>query len=199
MNDFEPRSPRNTTAADPLLNFMDVAFGGGIEAQEAQGQREILASETLPSEILHCTQDDMEALGFVFGEVVASDPMFREVTLPDGWKREGSDHAMWSYIVDERGIRRVAIFYKAAFYDRSAHMAIDNVGYSTATSWIYGDAEKPELHPELTPDELIRTRERAEHYVEDAERNPTIYGDRLPRARSLIAAIDARFAERSNR
>ena len=30
------------------------------------------------------------------------------------WKREGSSHAMWSYINDELGRERVAIFYKSA-------------------------------------------------------------------------------------
>jgi predicted secreted protein len=29
---------------------------------------------------------------------------------------------MWSYIVDDEGTQRVAIFYKAAFYDRDAFM-----------------------------------------------------------------------------
>ena len=43
-------------------------------------------------------------------------------TLPPGWSRQGSDHAMWAHLLDEHGRQRVGIFYKAAFYDRSAHM-----------------------------------------------------------------------------
>jgi hypothetical protein len=39
-----------------------------------------------------------------------------------------SDHAMWSYLVDELGRERVSIFYKAAFYDRSAHMSLTSLG-----------------------------------------------------------------------
>jgi hypothetical protein len=31
---------------------------------------------------------------------------------------------MWSYILDDKGRERCAIFYKAAFYDRRAHLSI---------------------------------------------------------------------------
>jgi hypothetical protein len=34
---------------------------------------------------------------------------------------------MWSQLVDAEGVPRVAIFYKAAFYDRKAHMSFDQV------------------------------------------------------------------------
>jgi len=34
---------------------------------------------------------------------------------------------MWSYLLDEHGRRRVAIFYKAAFYDRSAFMRLNSL------------------------------------------------------------------------
>src|SRR5262245_10694052 len=106
----------------------------GIEAQEAQGQREMVASTVLPTEVNFRESDaDYEALGFTFGEVVAGDPLFRQATLPEGWSRKGSDHAMWSYVVDERGIERVGVFYKAAFYDRKAGLNIINVGYQAAT------------------------------------------------------------------
>ena len=44
--------------------------------------------------------------------------------LPEGWKREASYHPMWSHIVDGAGKQRVSIFYKAASYDRKAHMSL---------------------------------------------------------------------------
>lgn len=122
-------NPTNTTSdarANPL-NFIAAAMvlgsSGAIEAQEAAGQHEVVNSTAIPTE-MNCTAEDLEALGFGLGEVHAGDPMFREATLPPGWTREGSGHSMWSYIVDERGFRRCCIFYKAAFYDRSAYISI---------------------------------------------------------------------------
>lgn len=98
----------------------DVASSAGIEFQEAQGQHELVHSDRLPSD---GRQDPILASwGLTFGEPDTDDPLFCPATLPAGWTRKGSDHAMWSYILDEKGRERISIFYKAAFYDRSAHM-----------------------------------------------------------------------------
>lgn len=103
--------------------------GAVIGAQERAGQAQLVHSDRLPTDI-HGDRADFEAIGFTFGEPDDRDPMFAPATLPEGWKREGSDHAMWSYIVDQLGRRRASIFYKAAFYDRSAHMSLTTVyGY----------------------------------------------------------------------
>lgn len=123
------RKPVNTTERvkesplGMLGEAMAVGTSAAIEGQEAAGQREIVHSDVLPTDRLD--REKFEALGFKIGKPVEDDPIFTTVELPDGWSREGSDHAMWSYIVDERGMRRVAIFYKAAFYDRSAHVSIE--------------------------------------------------------------------------
>lgn len=127
-------SPHNTSKIDPLLLLADMMGAGGpsdaIERMEAQGQREMVNSTALPTRLNSGTEADLIALGFTFGDKVQGDPLFRQATLPDGWKREGSDHAMWSYIVDELGRRRVSIFYKAAFYDRDAFLNVNTVyGY----------------------------------------------------------------------
>lgn len=100
-----------------------------IGAQEKAGQRQVVHSQSLPT-ALHSPREDFEALGFTFGAPDPHDPLFAPATLPDGWKREGSDHAMWSYIVDQSGRRRASIFYKAAFYDRDAFVSLNTVyGY----------------------------------------------------------------------
>jgi hypothetical protein len=107
------------TAKDALYKIAFTVFGPEeIERSEAQGQEELVASDTLPTDLKD--KSSFESLGFVFGEVVENDPLFQYVTLPEGWKKQSTDHSMWSKIVDQDGNERVSIFYKAAFYDRTA-------------------------------------------------------------------------------
>lgn len=110
---------------------LHMAFPGGIEASEARGQVQLVESDVLPSEIRDprgtpkgAGRSILEAWGFVFGDLVEGDPLFVAVTLPDGWKKERTDHSMWSHVVDERGRRRCQVFYKAAFYDRKAALHV---------------------------------------------------------------------------
>jgi hypothetical protein len=121
------RDPAN--AALFLLGQLASANPGdptnAIMAMEAQGQRELVQSDRLPTQVHSDGGDEaFLALGFTFGEPDPRDPLFRPATLPPGWKREPTDHSMWSRIVDELGRERVAIFYKAAFYDRKADMSL---------------------------------------------------------------------------
>ncbi len=115
--------PEDTSKRPPelhLIGAMDTR-SNYIEDMEAAGQRQLVASTVLPIDSGRDEQALLE-LGFTFGAEV--DDLFREATLPEGWVRRGSDHAMWSYIDDDQGRERVAVFYKAAFYDRSAHMYV---------------------------------------------------------------------------
>ncbi len=105
-----------------IENFIAASTPGGIEAQEKRGQIEQAAKQTLPLE-LH-GREHFEALGFVFGATV--DNLFQEATFPVGWKKQPTDHSMWSDLVDGDGNKRGSIFYKAAFYDRSAHASLSN-------------------------------------------------------------------------
>jgi hypothetical protein len=186
---------QNTTRLvheNPLAAIIEYGGGGGIEQSEARGQRELLASEVLPTD----TRDEAAflALGFTFGGPVEGDEMFRAATLPTGWKREGSNHAMWSYIVDERGIRRVSVFYKAAFYDRSAHMGLTNVGYAIGSDALYGD-ETPTADTMrlalLTTDEKAEVRYALDRMRENIAETPSVYGKyatRLAEADAILAA-----------
>lgn len=183
-------SPRNTSKPD-FVDAVDILFGGGIEGQEKAGQQQLLESTTLPTE-MHGGDEKFKALGFTFGAVVDGDPLFREATLPEGWKRQGTEHSMWSEIVDQRGIPRVAIFYKAAFYDRGAHMHVTNVGAELASKFVYGEGAQPEVHPELTDEELAEARARAEEYVIKGTERPDYYGDLMARAKQLLEALDTR-------
>lgn len=100
-----------------LENFLAASTPGSIEAQEAAGQRALAAQfKTLP---INMDQEIGKAFGFEYGE--PADDIFVSVTAPDGWQIRPTDHSMHSDIVDDQGRKRGSIFYKAAFYDRSAN------------------------------------------------------------------------------
>lgn len=117
-----------------MENFIVASTPGGIEAQEKRGQLEQARKQTLP---ILCPREEFEALGFVFGRNV--DELFVEATFPAGWKKAPTEHSMWSDIVDGKGRKRGSIFYKAAFYDRSAHAHLER---RFAVSSDYGDAHE---------------------------------------------------------
>jgi hypothetical protein len=99
--------------------------GNAILHQEAQGQSSFVNSETLPSDMQGDAKSVLEKAGVKFGEKVEGDEMFQYVELPAGWKKVPTNHSMWSNLVDDKGRVRAGIFYKAAFYDRSAHLSVN--------------------------------------------------------------------------
>lgn len=155
----------NTAKRDSLVHLIG-AMGSGssgyIEEMERDGQRQLINSDRLPHVnrmSREVTDDDFIALGFIFGPDDPGDPLFRPAILPEGWTRHGSDHDMWSYIADERGIDRVSIFYKAAWYDRDAFMNLINVGRHYVSDLAYGDKPVFEV---AVPWDLFTEEERAE-------------------------------------
>ena len=108
-----------------IENFMVTLTPGGIEAQEAQGQQTLVNSTNFPknpnsysSVNKEDSWDYLKSLGFEILEEI--DDLFCEVNMPEGWTKEATDHSMWSYVLDANGVKRLSIFYKAAFYDRDA-------------------------------------------------------------------------------
>lgn len=124
-----PRDTRKDALAAIFPPLAHQVAPGGIEEQEAEGAAAMQATdcEIIPTEINGGTEQDLTAIGFVLGPVVKADPLFREATLPAGWKRVGTGHAMWTHLVDEHGRERVAMFYKAAYYDRSAFLRVNTL------------------------------------------------------------------------
>lgn len=118
-------SAASALAGSDIENFIAASTPGGIERQEAEGQFAFVMSETLPAagtvqEKFRGELPDKKILadlGFAFGAV---DGLFVQCKLPNGWKKRSTDHSMWSELIDDKGRRRAAIFYKAAFYDRDA-------------------------------------------------------------------------------
>lgn len=125
--------PEDTSKLHLLEAFQALSAGvpigalverGSIEAMESAGQSELVASESLPTEVSASERALLELWGFRFGEAFENDPLFMPAVLPEGWTKAGSDHAMWSKVLDEKGRERVEVFYKAAFYDRRAFMRV---------------------------------------------------------------------------
>lgn len=177
----------DTSARDPYVHLLGAMSDGSskyITDMEAAGQRQLVQSQDLPTRM--GAQAEYEALGFTFGDPHPSDPMFRPATLPAGWKREGSDHAMWSYIVDELGRRRVAIFYKAAFYDRDAFMSLNTVfGYVSEVGYTFGTPILDDVW--CTPAAVV---EAANGTIKRANETLDLYGgkpDSYPRERCAEA------------
>jgi hypothetical protein len=119
------KNPRKEDAIDLLLRAM--ATGNSSDAilqQEADGQSSFTKSETLPSDMSEEARKALEKSGVKFLGIVEDDPVFQYVELPEGWKKTPTSHSMWSDLVDANGKKRADIFYKAAFYDRSANLSI---------------------------------------------------------------------------
>jgi hypothetical protein len=91
-----------------------------IRDHEKQGQELLIQGQSrLPRRMRgDCDQAGYEKMGIVF-EAIADD-LFWWVTLPIGWEIARTDHSMWTHLLDNKGRKRAAIFYKVAFYDRDA-------------------------------------------------------------------------------
>lgn len=107
----------SAAAKGDFANAIIAATPGGIERQEKAGQQALVASTDMPKE-MSPSREAFEKLGFKFGDDV--DELFVKATLPPGWTRAATDHSMHSDVLDEKGRKRVGVFYKAAFYDRRA-------------------------------------------------------------------------------
>ena len=123
------KAPRNTKAVaetNPMVMLAEMIGAStpsdAILQQKADGQRSFTTSDTLPTRMSEDDRNVLEQAGVVFGDQVNGDEMFTYVTLPAGWKKVATDHSMWSNLVDDKGRTRASMFYKAAFYDRRAHL-----------------------------------------------------------------------------
>lgn len=102
------------------------ALPGGVVEQEALGQRELVESTQLPVQgLLGRDRPRWEALGVkILDQGAGEDPLFCRVELPAGWRKVPTDHPLWTDLVDEGGKVVASICYKAAFYDRHAHVSL---------------------------------------------------------------------------
>ena len=98
-------------------------MGGNPKAivdQERRGQEQLVKSQQLPVK----GSKDLEKFGVKLGSPLPDDKLFCMATLPEGWTKKGTDHDMWSSLLDTNGKEVASIFYKATFYDRDAFVSV---------------------------------------------------------------------------
>lgn len=157
---------RNTKQDMEDIFFSSLMTGDvsrAIVNQEKQGQLELAAAEELPR--TGCERAQLEALGFVFLEDDGSDDLFLPVKFPEGWQKKPTEHSMHLDICDNKGRLRGHIFYKAAFYDRSANMSLyRRYTYKEQPITGYGEGYDPNAPSEgvvMDQDQIIwRTEEK---------------------------------------
>lgn len=123
----------------PFLTMAELMTKGTtahIEDMEFHGQTKFTESDVLPIAFIeypgaiHCqrpckSSKILESMGVEFLGPVEDDDQFQYVRLPRGWKKVPLEHtSLWSELRNESDEVVAQIFYKAAFYDRHAHISI---------------------------------------------------------------------------
>ena len=159
MNQF---SPESILLEAVLFNMEGKSPSAAIEAQEARGQRELAAAAATGSAQLPTRSpwDELEKAGIKRLGPVDGDDLFQRAELPAGWSIKRTDHSMWSNLCDDKGRKRASIFYKAAFYDRSARLRMDT-RFST-DSYGHDDYEKIAMSTVKDGDKVVFTSDRIE-------------------------------------
>lgn len=143
---MQRKAPENTTKTTGLPGYAAMLMPpGAIEAQEAEGQRQLAESDTLPTSYgfpkAPIARPALEAAGVKFLGPVEGDELFEYVELPPGWKKKPTEHSMHTELIDQNGRKRAGIFYKAAFYDRRADINL-------CTRFSVGQDYSPERDPD---------------------------------------------------
>ncbi|MFE3123715.1 hypothetical protein ACFXHD_09870 [Streptomyces hydrogenans] len=168
-----------------------------IAAQEARGQQQLVNSDRLPTN-LRDDRADYETLGFLFGTPDPNDPLFTPATIPDGWTRQAAeDTDMWSYIVDTLGRQRVAVFYKAAFYDRRADMHLVSVR-EYVDNCVYREQQIVTDETWATPEAVVKEAragvERCDDHLAGWAKDDARHTPRITAERAQYAAIVTQFS-----
>ena len=114
-----------------------------LENMEKEGQ-DLAIGQTMMAKDMYPSQEVWEQLGFTFRDIPGDDVLCK-ATLPEGWSIKATDHSMWNEIFDANGNLRGTMFYKAAFYDRSAHMSL-NPRYRVHSEYIGEDSRTVEVY-----------------------------------------------------
>ena len=191
MNDNPARPTghvENTTLRDPATHIAGAQSAGSSAAyitdMEAAGRQQLAESDLMPAK---GDWADLEQLGFTNRGPVPDDPIFVHADIPAGWRREGLK------ILDERGLARVEIAYKAAFYDRGATVYLTDpivVPVRGAVMYDRGELSLPAGWEVFTADERTAVRSFLENLIsgEEERRNPHLFANEDRRTRVLSRA-----------
>jgi len=130
------------TTKNPKREWLYGGNPGAIELQEKVGQMELSKSNQLPRKTNNSEKSIYEKLGIKILERGNNDPLFVEAILPEGWKILPTEHSLWSNLVDHLNRKRAMIFYKAAFYDRDAHISFNTRYKYGIITYLENDDEK---------------------------------------------------------
>lgn len=137
---YEPMdAPPVQVNRDPLFHLMGamtMGMDGHLDREQRVSQRELArqsktaaqerAPTNIPKRLMCCTDEDLIKAGFKLGpRGTLTTEIFRPAVMPEGWRFVQTDHGMWSDLVDGAGFVRGSMFYKSAFYDRSAHLGLN--------------------------------------------------------------------------
>ncbi|MCM3884133.1 hypothetical protein [Frankia sp. R82] len=141
-----------------------------------------MSADQIPADLYPADTKEWTDLGFTLGRPVTGNPLFRHVTLPNGWAwRESDSQPNSSTIVDERGLVRVAV--ERSPKGRAATASLINVGYVVATVAIYNGSAIP--WATLTRDEQTLAAATLETYIAQSGRHPEFIDKHLRHAKTL--------------
>ena len=101
-----------------------------IEASESAGQKMMIDSTQIPKD------GDWEILKSWGVSILGdADDLFYNAQLPGGWELRSNGHALNTDLIDDRGRKRAALFYKAAHYDRRAEFFAIKDRFVVAQNW----------------------------------------------------------------
>ena len=156
------RKPRKEDALDGFMRALTTGSSSiAILGQEADGQKSFVGRDVLPTDMRENAETVLKLAGVEFLGVVEDDPLFQYVKLPKGWRKTGTGHSMWSDLLDAKGRKRASIFYKAAFYDRSAFIGV-NLRYGIRIDYDRLEKEKVAVAMVTDGDTPIHTTEPIE-------------------------------------
>lgn len=162
------------TESDPHLDWIGGGNPGAIERQESQGQKDLIESAQLPKKLNGYREEtaveQYELMGIkVLGDS-KDDNLFLDVVLPEGWRKQATDHSMWNNLVDDKGRVRAMFFYKAAFYDRDAFIRFKS-RYELTTDYSEDNFYAYQVKDTATNQVLFTTRkvERSEYHAKGQE------------------------------
>lgn len=124
--DLEMNPAFESAVAPPMddnnfANFMAASSPGGIEAQERMGQKDVCRKTMIPKEMIP-NRRAYEDMGIHIRN--DANDIFFSADYPKDWTIKPTNNPYYSLIIDNTGKERAQIFYKAAFYDKSAYIRL---------------------------------------------------------------------------